>query len=285
MAKNIWKRFLSITLVLVMLVGFVPALPAFADTSFANNLLEFSFTNSNSNGSGNVSASGSTLNLSVSNSVFQSGCMSDTPAAANTLTVTVTAVKAIQLNSVTLTLSGDTNYNSVHNVSVTSGILSPGDEITIVLDCGISSDKDETTHTVKAAIAFSAVELSGVTITAAPSIVEYDLAGHHVSSDAAVEFEASIGSSISLPNISAPNGYVFYGWRVDGQLTTDSQFTVSSPCTVYPVIESSSTELHEQIFQVGSTYYTCWEDAMGAAKNGSDHVVILVNKNYTLPSS
>ena len=311
MLKLIGKRVLTLVLVVVMLLGFAPAiqwetsdgarhtledpltLNAYAadvtsgSGTWISNKLTYSYSvatssDNTSDAAGSVSASGNTLTVKATSAkeYETGGCDSKTvSAAATTTTVTVTNASSYPLKFNTLTTGGEA---SVAGVSQGDTIAS-GATFTIT----VTSPANGTSATEKSGtVTVSVSEETSVTITLNPSpYVSYTVNGKTVAQNGSSQtFTVDAGTTISLPSITAPSGYEFKGWRVGSSITTASSFTADAGYTVFPVIVTAGTDFTAANFKVGSTTYTFWEDAVSAAVSGGGTMFVNLEE-VTLPSN
>ncbi|MBQ1520966.1 MAG: InlB B-repeat-containing protein, partial [Clostridia bacterium] len=304
MTRNVFRRMFSLLLAAAMLLGLLPSLGILAESglirsalaeesqvssgsgTWISGKLTYTFVamseGSSSNGaSGSVSVSGSTMNVKAVSSKFVSSiCGGDTPAYPTTTTVTVTNSSSYPLKINTLTSNGVTVTGASQGDTIASGST-----FTVIITANPNSPQDTSNRTATGTVSISVSEETTATITAiASAYVSYTLNGHTVQQGGSdVSFTANIGSTISLPAITAPDGYSFGGWSINGIITNDSSFTVANHTTVYPVVIQGELPTGSY-FKVGSQTYTFWEAAMSAAVNGSNKKVI-VNLDVTLPAS
>lgn len=311
MLKLIGKRVLTLVLVVVMLLGFAPAiqwetsdgerhtledpltLNAYAadvtsgDGTWISNKLTYSYSvatssDNTSDAAGSVSASGNTLTVKATSAkeYETGGCDSKTvSAAATTTTVTVTNASSYPLKFNTLTTGGEA---SVAGVSQGDTIAS-GATFTIT----VTSPANGTSATEKSGtVTVSVSEETSVTITLNPSpYVSYTVNGKTVAQNGSSQtFTVDAGTTISLPSITAPSGYEFKGWRIGNNMVTGSSFTADAGYTVFPVIVTAGTDLTAANFKVGSNTYTFWEDAVTAAVSGGGTMFVNATE-VTLPAN
>lgn len=295
MIKSVGKRFLSIALVIVMVLTLLPVIQMSADAkeiasgsgTWIDGVLSYSFyvnteqdddDYSQNDADGSVSPNGNTLTITATNAkqyTDTNDCGSDVIHKANpastTVTVTNISGRPLRIDS----LSAD----NANIVGVAQGdVLSPDASFIITVNAPVPVNT-KVAETVTGSVTISAAVLTTVTITAAASpYVSYTLNGYEVAQNGEnVSFDVDLGSQVSLPEITAPSGYTFLGWRVGSALVHDS-FTADFVYTVYPVLVSGSSADN---FKVGNQTYAFWEDAMGAAASGSDKTVV-VNRDLTL---
>ena len=224
---------------------------------------------------GTVSASGNTLTVTATNSKEVTGCSAAEPQPTTT-TVTVTNASSYPLKINTLT----SNNATIGGVSQ-GDVIASGATFTISVTAPAVSSSTRVTGTVTIAVE----EQTSVTITLAPSpYVSYTVNGHMVAQNGTNEsFTVDVGTTITLPVITAPDGYVFKGWRIGNNLITGSSFIVDAAYTVFPVIAKNTVDPDEENFKVGSSFYAFWEDAVAAAIASGG--VIIVNADVTLPNN
>ena len=294
MTKGTLKRFFALLISAIMVLGLIP-LSVFAaqitsgNGTWISGKLTYSYVveseGTSSNGAtGSVSVSGSTMTVKAVSSKFvsASGCSgSDTNAYPTTTTVTVTNASNYPLLVNTLTANGVT----VAGAAVGDQIPSGG-TFTVLITANPNSDSDTSSRTATGTVTISVTEQTSATITLGASpYVSYTVNGHTVQQNGSdVSFTANIGTTISLPTITAPSGYQFKGWRIGSNpISQITSFTVQSNCTVFPVVVSDSVQ-EANNFKVGNNYYTFWDEAIGAAVSGSNKKVI-VNLDVRLPAT
>lgn len=297
--KAMIKRFLALILVLFIIFPLFPnigvhstRMSASAATTvgsennktWINGKLTYSWTavsnGTKANGAaGTVTPNGTTLTVTATNSkyVAASGCDPEVPAQSTTTTVTVTnassyPLKITSLSAATAAVSGVKQGDTIAS----------GATFTITL----TASAQNTSTTVSDTVTIAVEEQTDVTITLAASpYVSYTVNGTAVAQSGSDQtFSTDVGTSISLPAITAPDGYEFKGWRVGGDLITGNSFTANGAYTVFPVIVTGGTDVTAANFKVGSKTYTFWEDAIAAAVSGGG-VVIVNLEDVVLPSN
>lgn len=287
MVERISKRFLSLTLVAVMLLSLLPAfaLPAFAATSGTLNGLSdsnigASYTATDSGSNASWSASGNTI---TGNVISASGGCSDT-AYETTLTLTNKKTTAATLsfdytiaqNSGTIQVDG----NAVTANSSYSGELAAGDSITVYLKSGSTSTATSISITNLSLIA----DVSATTTFQPGENGSYTVDGVEIT----VETSKTQKSTVAYTLVATPaSGYQFFGWySVTGSkyLSSDATATLNfdSNQTIKPVFIDASLA----IFETGGVrFYDLNEANTYAVANGHDKIVLvsdgtLLDGNY-----
>ena len=280
MVKSIAKRSLSLLMVVLMLVALIPQTVWAAQITngsgtWISGKLTYDYVvesegSSDNGATGSVSVSGSTMTVKAVSSKATSGC-SSTSAYPTTTTVTVTNASLYPLKINTITSNGVT----VSGASA-GDVIAIGGTFLVSITADPTSPEDSSSRSATGTVSISVTELTSATITLAASpYVAYTVSGHSVAQGGSdVTFTANIGATISLPSITAPEGYTFKGWRIGGNpISMASSFTVDGDCMVYPVIVSGDVS-DAANFKVGNNTYTFWDEAVSAAVNGSSKKVI-----------
>ena len=278
-------------MVAVMLFTFIPNLAWAAQISSGNGTwisgkLTYTYVvdseGSSENGAtGSASVNGSTLTLKAVSSKASSGC-SSTSAYSTTTTVTVKNASSYPLTVTTLTPSNVT----VSGVS-TGSTIAAGATFTISITANPNSTEDSSSRTATGTVTIAVQEQTEVYITAVSSpYTSYTLHGHTVQQNGTnVSFKVDINTNIALPTLANSEGYVFAGWRIGSKpITTATSFVADYSYSVFPVFLSEGSSMNADNFKVGNETFTFWDEAIGAAVNGSNKKVI-VNRDVTLPST
>lgn len=287
MVERISKRFLSLTLVAVMLLSLLPAfaLPAFAATSGTLNGLSdsnigASYTATDSGSNASWSASGNTI---TGNVISASGVCSDT-AYETTLTLTNKKTTAATL-SFDYTIAQKSGTIQVAGNPVTannsySGELAAGDSITVYLKSGSTS----------AATSISITNLSLIADVSATTTFQPGENGSYTVDGVEITAETSKTqkSTVAYTLVATPaSGYQFFGWySVTGSkyLSSDATATLNfdSNQTIKPVFIDATFP----IFETGGVrFYDLNEANTYAVANGHDKIVLvsdgtLLDGNY-----
>ena len=291
MLKNVLKRSLAILMAALMLISAIPDVAWAAQITsgsgtWISGKLTYTYVvesqgSSDNGAAGSVSVSGSTMSVRAVSSKAFSVCNS-VKSYTTTTAVTVNNASNYPMTINSLSSSGVT----VSGVQQ-GGTVAPGASFTVSITADPNSAEDTSSRTASGTVTISVAEKTSVTITAVASpYVSYTLNGRTVQQGGSnVSFTASVGSTISLPSITAPEGYQFKGWRIGGKpVSMASSFTVDNDCEVYPVILSGNIDDGPN-YKVGSTTYTFWEEAMTAAASSNNKKVIVNQANVTLPAS
>ena len=302
MLKECLKRFLSLTLTVVIVLAAVSALvlptavlPANAESVTSGSgiwiadTLSYSYTvetgSDNTQGAGGtVNTSGRTMTITATSAKEYKGEGCDAETVGATWTATTVTVTNISEDSLKITSLSNTNV-TVNGIAQ-GDILSPG--ATFILSVtSPANGTNATTVTGTVSIAFEAV--TDIPVTFLPSsYVSYtinDVTIEQNSQDPSV-IVFQKGETISLPAITAPEGYTFKGWMIGENLitTVPASLTVTGSCTVYPLITDDSVNAEAALFSVGNNTFAFWNDAMNAAVSGSNKIVV-VNADVVLPDS
>ena len=286
MVERISKRFLSLTLVAVMLLSLLPAfaLPAFAATSGtlnglsdANISLNFSGTADNA-----WSATGTTITGSV---VSTGGTCSDT-SYNSTLTIknnkatkaTLSFNYAIEQNKGTITVDG----NKVASNGNFSKELAAGTSITVKIESG-STTATKITMTDVALVS---------DVTATTTFVPAENGTYTVDGKTVTEEYSNTQSSMTAYQVvaSPAEGYQFLGWY---NLTTgkciataaSTALNIESDCTVTAKFASKAVAL----FETGGQRFADLNEAVAYAQANSQSKITLatdgsISGTYTIPA-
>ena len=197
----------------------------------------------------------------------------------NTITVTNTSTYPIKINKLTVT--------GAEIQGVTQGATLPsGAQFTITITAAPANKEDKTSKSTTGSVTIDAEEVANVDITAMSSAyASYSIEGYKVAqSGEDISFPAKVGSTISLPVVTAPAGYKFIGWRIDRSIVNANSLTVTTACMVYPVILNESIDISSPVFKVGKQSFHFWDDAINAAVSGNDKTVALM-VDHTLPDT
>lgn len=286
MVERISKRFLSLTLVAVMLLSLLPAfaLPAFAATS--GTLTGLSDANISLNFSGKAdnawSATGTTITGSV---VSVGGTCSDT-SYNSTLTIknnkatkaTLSFNYSIELNSGTITVDG----NKVASNGNFSKELAAGTSITVKIESG-STTATKITMTDVALVS---------DVTATTTFVPAENGTYTVDGKTVTEEYSNTQSSMTAYQVvaSPAEGYQFLGWY---NLTTgkciataaSTALNIESDCTVTAKFASKAVAL----FETGGQRFADLNEAVAYAQANSQSKITLatdgsISGTYTIPA-
>jgi len=238
------------------------------------------------NVSGSLSGNTLTLNITAKPSKYipgDNGCngIGATPAVNAETTVNTVNVKN-NTNS-TISISSITMEKAECKLSQGSK-LSHGESFIVAVTAEPKDNMDENPIAVTGKIIIVYTEIENVDLTfygADGASYSYGDALLDSASDYKTE-PIAVGSSITLPVAPTISSGTFAGWRMshDGSLRSAAEsVTVNNDTSVYPVIKPDGMVTP---FTVGGTPYTYWTDAAKAAANGG---TIILNQNYTLPTS
>ena len=286
MVERISKRFLSLTLVAVMLLSLLPAfaLPAFAATSGTLNGLSDANIGLNFSGKADNawSATGTTITGSV---VSVGGTCSDT-SYNSTLTIknnkatkaTLSFNYSIELNSGTITVDG----NQVASNGNFSNELDAGASITVKITSG-STTATKITMTDVALVS---------DVTATTTFVPAENGTYTVDGKTVTEEYSNTQSSMTAYQVvaSPAEGYQFLGWY---NLTTgkciataaSTALNIESDCTVTAKFASKAVAL----FETGGQRFADLNEAVAYAQANSQSKITLatdgsISGTYTIPA-
>ncbi|MDY4886060.1 MAG: InlB B-repeat-containing protein [Eubacteriales bacterium] len=286
MVERISKRFLSLTLVAVMLLSLLPAfaLPAFAATSGTLNGLSDANISLNFSGKADNawSATGTTITGSV---VSVGGTCSDT-SYNSTLTIknnkatkaTLSFNYSIELNSGTITVDG----NKVASNGNFSKELAAGTSITVKIESG-STTATKITMTDVALVS---------DVTATTTFVPAENGTYTVDGKTVKEEYSNTQSSMTAYQVvaSPAEGYQFLGWY---NLTTgkciataaSTALNIESDCTVTAKFASKAVAL----FETGGQRFADLNEAVAYAQANSQSKITLatdgsISGTYTIPA-
>ncbi|HCG67075.1 MAG TPA: hypothetical protein DEW22_00100 [Clostridiales bacterium] len=286
MVERISKRFLSLTLVAVMLLSLLPAfaLPAFAATSGTLNGLSDANIGLNFSGTADNawSATGTTITGSV---VSVGGTCSDT-SYNSTLTIknnkatkaTLSFNYSIELNSGTITVDG----NKVASNGNFSKELAAGTSITVKIESG-STTATKITMTDVALVS---------DVTATTTFVPAENGTYTVDGKTVTEEYSNTQSSMTAYQVvaSPAEGYQFLGWY---NLTTgkciataaSTALNIESDCTVTAKFASKAVAL----FETGGQRFADLNEAVAYAQANSQSKITLatdgsISGTYTIPA-
>ncbi|MCD7753780.1 MAG: hypothetical protein LUH41_04450, partial [Clostridiales bacterium] len=286
MLKRIWKRYLSLTLALVMALSLLPGgiMTAYAAETLSGltvDDLSVEYTN------GTWNASGTTINGSATG---EDGMCSNS---ATTSTLVLTNKKTstaklmfnytVTLNSGSVTVGG-TSVSSDGTYSYSGDIEDDG-TLQIVLTSGEGSSY---TTSITITDIYLLVEQDVTTTFAAAENGSYTVNGTEITNSTA--YTQSSTTAYSLVATPA-DGYQFLGWysTTDGKYLSTSASTslyVSSDQTVTAVFGSASTA----VFETGGGRFTDLNEAVTYAQKMSASIITLVADgslpagSYAIPS-
>ena len=321
MLKSLLKRYLSLMMATLLLLGILP-ITAFAAVTKGNGegtlvegLLDFSYQ-WNLAGTGTLSTrltvdgpddeckgsvtavpsnSGGTITMTARSSaqyVKEETCDSTTYLAAQ-MEMVVT-IRNRSGSPIKLTALSNTEP-SASATKEQGDVLGIGESFTVTIVAKPGDDKTQSV-TVSNELTVEVETLSQVGLTAIPSeYVGYTVtAGNKVltvekNSSIAQAVEFDVGTHVKLElSDPIPEGYKLYGWRRGaGGIIQDAEFDLQGTAEIYPFILPDGSDLVSDIsgtFQVGAKYYRYWEDAMYAAVTGAEKIVNLAT-DYTLPNT
>ncbi|MGM9597272.1 MAG: InlB B-repeat-containing protein, partial [Eubacteriales bacterium] len=285
MVERISKRFLSLTLVAVMLLSLLPAvaLPAFAATSGTLTGLSDSTIGASYTGDANNAWSASGGNTIAGNVISTSGTCGST-AYETTLTLTNKKTTAAAL-SFDYTVAQNDGTIKVANIEVTangsySGELAAGDSIKVYLKSGSTS-------------AATSISITNLTLISEVNATTTFLPGENGSYTVdGVEITAETSktqkSTVAYTLVATPaSGYQFFGWySVTGSKYLSSDATAVLNFDTNQTIKPVFIDATFPIFETGGVrFYDLNEANTYAAANGHDKIVLvsdgtLLDGNY-----
>ena len=275
MIKNIWKRWLSVTLVLLMFGSLLPGVAWAADLPLAADGLSASYDG------GTWTADDTTIVGSVTTQT-KSGCTgpSHTPAT-GTLTLTNTSDS---VGILSFAIAPEANGGSVkldnEAVSAAGGVtkkLEAGETVTVVISS--SGSEEKTTKVTLSDLRMNKPQDVETTF-AKPVNGSYTVDGTSITADTAMTKLSSLSYAIT----AAPaEGYKFYGWKssVSGYVSykASDSLMLMEPQTIEPVFLPSTTP----VFQVDGASFTDLNKATEYATAQNKSKITLVSAG-TLPA-
>ena len=286
MVERISKRFLSLTLVAVMLLSLLPAfaLPAFAATSGTLNGL--SDANIGLNFSGTADNAWSATGTTITGSVVSTGGTCSDTSYNSTLTIknnkatkaTLSFNYAIEQNKGTITVDG----NKVASNGNFSKELAAGTSITVKIESG-STTATKITMTDVALVS---------DVTATTTFVPAENGTYTVDGKTVTEEYSNTQSSMTAYQVvaSPAEGYQFLGWY---NLTTgkciataaSTALNIESDCTVTAKFASKAVAL----FETGGQRFADLNEAVAYAQANSQSKITLatdgsISGTYTIPA-
>ena len=286
MVERISKRFLSLTLVAVMLLSLLPAfaLPAFAATS--GTLTGLSDANIGLNFSGTADNAWSATGTTITGSVVSTGGTCSDTSYNSTLTIknnkatkaTLSFNYSIELNSGTIVVNGtDVTENGSF-----SNELDAGASITVKITSG-STTATKITMTDVALVS---------DVTATTTFVPAENGTYTVDGKTVTEEYSNTQSSMTAYQVvaSPAEGYQFLGWY---NLTTgkciataaSTALNIESDCTVTAKFASKAVAL----FETGGQRFADLNEAVAYAQANSQPKITLatdgsISGTYTIPA-
>lgn len=286
MVERISKRFLSLTLVAVMLLSLLPAfaLPAFAATSGTLNGL--SDANISLNFSGKADNAWSATGTTITGSVVSTGGTCSDTSYNSTLTIknnkatkaTLSFNYSIELNSGTITVDG----NQVASNGNFSKELAAGTSITVKIESG-STTATKITMTDVALVS---------DVTATTTFVPAENGTYTVDGKTVTEEYSNTQSSMTAYQVVATpaEGYQFLGWYnlSTGKCIATAAATalnIESDCTVTAKFASKAVAL----FETGGQRFADLNEAVAYAQANSQSKITLatdgsISGTYTIPA-
>ena len=286
MVERISKRFLSLTLVAVMLLSLLPAfaLPAFAATS--GTLTGLSDANIGLNFSGTADNAWSATGTTITGSVVSTGGTCSDTSYNSTLTIknnkatkaTLSFNYAIEQNKGTITVDG----NQVASNGNFSKELAAGTSITVKIESG-STTATKITMTDVALVS---------DVTATTTFVPAENGTYTVDGKTVKEEYSNTQSSMTAYQVvaSPAEGYQFLGWY---NLTTgkciataaSTALNIESDCTVTAKFASKAVAL----FETGGQRFADLNEAVAYAQANSQSKITLatdgsISGTYTIPA-
>ena len=286
MVERISKRFLSLTLVAVMLLSLLPAfaLPAFAATS--GTLTGLSDANIGLNFSGTADNAWSATGTTITGSVVSTGGTCSDTSYNSTLTIknnkatkaTLSFNYAIEQNKGTITVDG----NKVASNGNFSKELAAGTSITVKIESG-STTATKITMTDVALVS---------DVTATTTFVPAENGTYTVDGKTVKEEYSNTQSSMTAYQVvaSPAEGYQFLGWY---NLTTgkciataaSTALNIESDCTVTAKFASKAVAL----FETGGQRFADLNEAVAYAQANSQSKITLatdgsISGTYTIPA-
>ncbi len=283
MLKNIFKRFMSLVLALVMVVSILPAGVLEAKAASGNLTMDDEGLTVSYSGDGTVSGGGTGITANVAGTDKES-C---NDASAKSATITFTNAKA----------SGNTAVLSFnYNITANNGSVKIGD--TTLTGSGAYSVPIEGSLNTKLVLTSgkgsslnTAIELTNVRLTEDSTI---DVTFQAVENGTYTVNGTAITTTTTYEGVSAPavytlvatptTGYKLRGWYNETKgifegNSADFTYTATETVTLCPIFVEASIP----VFQVGSQTYLDLNEANEAAKKGSDNTIILIDSG-TLPA-
>ena len=286
MVERISKRFLSLTLVAVMLLSLLPAfaLPAFAATS--GTLTGLSDANIGLNFSGTADNAWSATGTTITGSVVSTGGTCSDTSYNSTLTIknnkatkaTLSFNYAIEQNKGTITVDG----NQVASNGNFSKELAAGTSITVKIESG-STTATKITMTDVALVS---------DVTATTTFVPAENGTYTVDGKTVTEEYSNTQSSMTAYQVvaSPAEGYQFLGWY---NLTTgkciataaSTALNIESDCTVTAKFASKAVAL----FETGGQRFADLNEAVAYTQANSQSKITLatdgsISGTYTIPA-
>ena len=286
MVERISKRFLSLTLVAVMLLSLLPAfaLPAFAATS--GTLTGLSDANIGLNFSGTADNAWSATGTTITGSVVSTGGTCSDTSYNSTLTIknnkatkaTLSFNYAIEQNKGTITVDG----NQVASNGNFSKELAAGTSITVKIESG-STTATKITMTDVALVS---------DVTATTTFVPAENGTYTVDGKTVKEEYSNTQSSMTAYQVvaSPAEGYQFLGWynMTTGKCIATAASTalnIESDCTVTAKFASKAVAL----FETGGQRFADLNEAVAYAQANSQSKITLatdgsISGTYTIPA-
>ena len=282
--KNVFRRFLSLALVLLMTLTLLPVMEIDVSAATSGNLtglsnsdIGASYTATDSGSNASWSASGNTITGNViSASGTCGGAAYETTLTLinnKSATATLSFDYTIAQNSGTIQVAG----NAVTANGSYSGELAPGGSIEVYLKSGSAEAATSISITNLALIS----DVSATTTFLPGENGSYTVDGVEITAETSKTQQSDVAYTL----VATPaSGYQFFGWySVTGgkYLSSDATATLNfdSNQTIKPVFISASSP----IFETGGVrFYDLNEANTYAAANGQDKIVLL--SDGTLPS-
>lgn len=214
-------------------------------------------------------------------------------AASMTLIVTIKNTSNSALKLTALSNSEPSAIISAHQ----GDVIGVGGSFIVKIQANRTAEDSETSSAITNVLTIKTEEVNVAELTAVPSMYagytftttdgEKIVVDKNASSAVTKEYSVMTEITLALTD-DLPEGYELYGWRLStGEILNGNVLTLKGPTILYPLILPAGQELTSNTsghFQVGSTYYQYWEDAMLAADMGTDKIVKLA-QDYTLPGT
>ena len=315
--KKIWKKILSITLTLAMVLSMIPAVtvPTYAATTkdfSGSTVTGLGMSATDANGSGapvcTWNASSNTINGSLVGGIDEGGLRKHYYESSTTLTLTNNLSKEAEISftySVTtsgsaygdVTVNGTKHTNSVSNQFVSKKLAS-GESITITLHVPKRTGWGKLPEANGASVTITGIQLvedNSVTITfGAATNGSYTVAkadGTVVDTSAALSAQAIDKFTLTATPAS---GYAFAGWYFtpEGGTETFRSGAATYENAIFPESGTVTAKFEEEskgVWQVGEAKFSDLAVALAAAQAGSTKVVVplkdlTIDKNCTVPA-
>ena len=285
MIKSILRRWLSITLAMVLMIG---AIPATSITVHAASVSNFSVDGiSASYDKGTWSATGNTITGSVKTNESSSCTGTTYTQVTGTLTITNTsgAAGVLSFGFSKTGGNGTAAVNDVNNNIPGSFILNADDSVIVTITS--AQNQSDTTSVELSNISF-AVSTNITTTFAVPENGTYTVDGEEITSEISKEKASTETYAVSA---TAASGYKFFGWYSQTKETylskeANTSLILSESQTIVPIFLGKDTP----VFSVGGELFTDLNEASDYATANSQNMIVLVDNgilpagDYIIPS-